>query len=83
MITSEHIKQFIAAAIPCTHLQVDGDGQHFYVTVVSEQFNDKKLLERHRHIKDLLKNKLHSNEVHALSIVKALTPEEWEKQQGN
>lgn len=82
MIHSDQVKQYIAAGLPCAYLDVHGDGHHFYVTVVSEHFANKRLIDRHRLIKDIIKTQLHSNEIHALSIVKALTPEEWNKHQG-
>ncbi|XP_043685084.1 bolA-like protein DDB_G0274169 [Vespula pensylvanica] len=53
-----------------------GSETHFKVVVVSEQFDDKPLITRHRMVHDLLKVELH--DIHALSIV-AKTPEQWEK----
>ena len=34
----EQIKQLILAGLACTHLSLDGDGQHFEAVVVSEEF---------------------------------------------
>lgn len=82
MITAEQVKQYIAAGLSCTHLEVEGDGQHFYTTVVSEAFAGKRLVDRHRLIKEVVKTRLLNNEIHALSIVKAMTPDEWTKLQG-
>ena len=82
MVTSEQVKQYIAAGLSCAHLQVEGDGQHFYATVVSEEFAGKRLVDRHRLIKEVVKTRLLNNEIHALSIVKAVTPDEWNKLQG-
>ncbi|KAJ9451656.1 hypothetical protein DIPPA_10801 [Diplonema papillatum] len=53
-----------------------GAETHFKVVVVSEAFQDVKLLERHRRVNDALQNEL-STGVHALSIV-AKTPSQWE-----
>jgi len=50
---------------------------HFKVVVVSESFQDKKPLARHRLVNDALEQELKSG-VHALSI-NAFTPEQWEK----
>jgi acid stress-induced BolA-like protein IbaG/YrbA len=82
MVTAEQVKQYIAAGLSCTHLEVEGDGHHFYATVVSEDFAGKRLVDRHRLIKEVVKTRLLNNEIHALSIVKALTPDEWTKLQG-
>ena len=82
MATTEQVKQYIAAGLDCTHLEVEGDGHHFYAVVVSEAFAGKRLIDRHRLVKEVIKQQLQSNEIHALSIVKAQTPDEWAKQQG-
>jgi len=82
MMTSEQVKQYIAAGLNCTHLEVEGDGHHFYATVVSPEFSGKRLIDRHRLVKEVIASRLASNEIHALSIVKAATPDEWEKLQG-
>jgi acid stress-induced BolA-like protein IbaG/YrbA len=82
MVTASQVKQYIAAGLDCTHLEVDGDGQHFYAVVVSEAFAGKRLIDRHRMVKEIIKDRLLNNEIHALSIVKAMTPDEWIKQQG-
>ncbi|MCW3482150.1 BolA/IbaG family iron-sulfur metabolism protein [Neisseriaceae bacterium JH1-16] len=82
MVTPELVQQYIAAGLDCTHIAVEGDGHHFYAQIVSPAFAGKRLIERHRIVMEVVKSRLQSNEIHALSIVKALTPDEWEKQQG-
>jgi len=82
MVTPELVEQYIAAGLDCTHIAVEGDGHHFYAQIVSPAFAGKRLIERHRIVMEVVKSRLQSNEIHALSIVKALTPDEWEKQQG-
>ncbi len=47
---------------------------HFHVKIVSNAFQDKTLLERHRMVYQLLEDELKNQGVHALSIV-ALTPD--------
>ncbi|MDN0085015.1 BolA/IbaG family iron-sulfur metabolism protein [Crenobacter sp. SG2305] len=82
MVTPELVQQYITAGLDCTHITVEGDGHHFYAQIVSPAFAGKRLIERHRIVMEVVKSRLQSNEIHALSIVKALTPDEWEKQQG-
>jgi acid stress-induced BolA-like protein IbaG/YrbA len=82
MVTADQVKQFIASGLDCTFLEVEGDGQHFYATVVSAAFAGKRLVDRHRMVKEVIKTRLLNNEIHALSIVKAQTPDEWSGQQG-
>ena len=45
--TPELIHGYIAAGLPCTHLQVDGDGQHFNALIVSVAFVGKRSIQRH------------------------------------
>ena len=52
-----------------------GSETHFKVVVVSERFQDTKLIARHRLVNDVLAAELQTG-VHALSIV-AKTPEQW------
>ncbi|MFN0184862.1 MAG: BolA family transcriptional regulator, partial [Aquabacterium sp.] len=32
------VRQYIEAGLPCTHLDVEGDGRHFFATIVSPEF---------------------------------------------
>ncbi|KAL3527970.1 hypothetical protein ACH5RR_012626 [Cinchona calisaya] len=56
-----------------------GCGAKFTVQIVSEQFEGKRLLERHRMVNAALTEEM--KEIHALSITKALTPNQWQQQQ--
>ncbi|XP_072284424.1 bolA-like protein 1 [Pyxicephalus adspersus] len=59
------------------HAVPPGSETHFKVVVVSEAFNGKPLIQRHRLVNDLLKEEL-AGSVHALSI-QAKTPEQWQE----
>ncbi|CAH2326805.1 Hypothetical predicted protein [Pelobates cultripes] len=59
------------------HAVPKGSETHFKVVVVSETFNGKSLIQRHRLVNDLLKDEL-AGPVHALSI-QAKTPQQWEE----
>mgnify|MGYP003327324291 FL=1 len=50
---------------------------HFKVVLVSEEFKDVKLVQRHRKINELLKYEL-ENGVHALSL-HLITMDEWKE----
>jgi BolA protein len=52
-----------------------GGGGHFVVEIVSDAFQGKPLIQRHRLVYDALHDAMKSNEIHALSI-KASTPAE-------
>ncbi|WP_428851834.1 BolA family protein [Imbroritus primus] len=78
--TPEAVKNYIAAGLPCAHLSVEGDGQHFFATIVSEAFVGKRLIQRHQLVYQALGDRMRE-EIHALSM-KTLTPEEWAGQAG-
>ena len=52
-------------------------GFHLETTIVSDNFIDKKLIDRHRMVYDAM-GELMKHEIHALSM-KTLTKAEWEK----
>ncbi|KAK2585273.1 hypothetical protein KPH14_009968 [Odynerus spinipes] len=52
-----------------------GSETHFKIVIVSDRFNAKPLITRHRMVHDVLEAELQN--IHALSIV-AKTPEQWE-----
>jgi len=58
-----------------THNVPQGSESHFKVTLVTEQFNGKMLIARHRQVNAVLKQEL-DNGVHALAL-HTMTPEEW------
>ncbi|CAN6863051.1 unnamed protein product [Brassica oleracea] len=50
-------------------------GASFAVEIVSEEFEGKRLLERHRMVNAALEEEM--KEIHALSIKKAQAPQQW------
>ena len=75
--TPEQIESYIKQGIQCAHIQVEGDGQHFFATIVSPEFEGKRLVQRHQLVYAAMGDRMKA-EVHALSI-KAFTPEEFAK----
>ena len=75
-MTADQLKSLIAAGLPCAHLEVEGDGRHWYATLVSPEFEGKRAIARHQRVYATLGDKMKNDEVHALSI-KAYTPAEW------
>ncbi len=74
--TPELVKNYIAAGLDCTHVEVDGDGQHFNAVIVSNAFAGKRLIQRHQLVYAALGDRMRE-EIHALSM-KTLTPEEFQ-----
>ena len=76
---AEELKTIIAAGLPCEHIALEGDGRHWYATIVSAEFEGKRLIQRHQRVYATLGAKIQNDEVHALSM-KTLTPGEWAAQ---
>jgi len=76
-MTAAELQTLIAAGLPCEHLHVEGDGRHWYATLVSTAFEGKRLIQRHQQVYATLGEKIKTDEVHALSM-KTYTPAEWQ-----
>lgn len=76
--TPAEVQQYIAAGLPCEHLVVEGDGEHFFATIVSAEFEGKNRVGRHQRVYQALGDRMRA-EIHALSM-KTLTPAEWAQQ---
>ncbi|CAF2353970.1 unnamed protein product [Brassica napus] len=83
MVTKEQVEASLTSKLKPIHLEVNdisgGCGSSFEVEVVSEQFEGKRLLERHRMVNAALEEEM--KEIHALSIKKAQTPQQWKPSQ--
>ena len=80
-MTADQLKQLIAAGLPSQHLDVEGDGRHWFATIVSAEFEGKRPIARHQRVYATLGQRMASDEVHALSM-KTFTPAEWQQAQG-
>lgn len=82
------IKEKLTAALQTTHIEIIDDSQkhaghvgardgggHFKLNIVSSEFNEKSLIQRHRMVYSAVDD-LMNTEIHALSI-NAQTPEEF------
>ena len=73
--TPADIESYIANGLPCEHVQVEGDGRHFFATIVSAEFEGKLRVLRHQRVYQALGDRMRE-QIHALSM-KTLTPAEW------
>ncbi len=78
--TAADVQRFIAQGLPCEHLEVEGDGRHFFATIVSAEFDGSSRVARHQRVYRALGERMRE-EIHALSM-KTLTPAEWALQAG-
>ncbi len=80
-MTADQLKAIISAGLSCELLEVEGDGSHWYATIVSAAFEGQRPLQRQRLVYATVGNRIHTNEVHALSM-KTFSPAEWASQPG-
>ena len=73
--TAAEVQQFIEAGLSCSHLHVEGDGRHFFATIVSAEFVGLSRIKRHQRVYAALGERM-KEQIHALSM-KTLAPEEW------
>lgn len=83
----EQIEQKLQQQFSPVHLQVDDESymhasgreaqSHFKVTMVTDEFAGKRLLQRHRAINKALAEEL--EQIHALAL-HTYTPDEWQGQ---
>lgn len=78
-MTTEELQSIIAAGLACDHIEVAGDGRHWSAVIVSPEFEGKRAIQRHQRVYATLGARIHTDEVHALSM-KTYTPAEWAAQ---
>ena len=72
--TPQQVREFIQAGLACQHVEVEGDGRHFFATIVSSAFEGLSRVRRHQRVYEALGERMRE-EIHALSM-KTLTPAE-------
>ncbi len=73
--TPSEVQRFIAQGLQCEHIEVEGDGRHFFATIVSAEFEGTQRVARHQRVYQALGDRMRE-QIHALSM-KTLTPAEW------
>ena len=48
--TPEELRRFIADGLDCEHVEVEGDGRHFFATIVSREFEGTNRIARHQRV---------------------------------
>lgn len=78
-MTDQQLHDIISAGMPCSHLEVSGDGRHWSAVIVSSEFEGLRAIARHKRVYAALGERIQTDEVHALSM-KTFTPGEWAQQ---
>jgi acid stress-induced BolA-like protein IbaG/YrbA len=76
--TPADIERYIAQGLACEQLQVEGDGRHFFATIVAAEFEGLSRVRRHQRVYAVLGDRMRE-QIHALSM-KTLTPAEYATQ---
>jgi acid stress-induced BolA-like protein IbaG/YrbA len=76
--SAAEVREYIAAGLNCEVLTVEGDGRHFFATIVSVEFEGLLRVRRHQRVYAALGDRMRE-QVHALSM-KTLTPAEYSAQ---
>lgn len=71
----KEIQSMIEEGMLGASVNVEGDGTHFEAVIVSDKFDGKTLLERHKLVYEVLGDAM-KERIHALSL-KTYTPEQW------
>ena len=81
MISNEDLKRDLAAIDGIAHVDVEGDGYHYNVIIVSDVFLGKSRVARQQWVYACLNDHITSGRLHAVNM-KTWTIAEWEKQRG-
>jgi len=81
-MTAEELQSIITSGLACDHIEVQGDGQHWEAVIVSSDFEGQRRIQRHQRVYATLGARMHTAEVHALSM-QTYTPGEWAAARGH
>ena len=81
MISNAELERYLATLEHVSHVQVHGDGYHYQLTIVSDEFVGKPKVARQQWVYAKLKEYITSGRLHALNM-ETWTQSEWEKQRG-
>lgn len=73
----EEVKALIEAGLPGCEIRVQGDGSHFDVVAVGEDFAGLSPVKQQQMVYATLGERITSGEIHAINI-KCYTPAEWD-----
>ena len=78
-MVSEELKVLLENELPGCCSQVDIEGSHFNILVVSGLFDGKRAIQRQQMIYAVLKEYISSGAIHAINM-KLFSEEEWQLQ---
>jgi len=78
-MTADELRSLIVTSLACDVVEVEGDGRHWSALIVSAEFAGLRPIQRHQRVYATLGARMHTDEVHALSM-RTFTPAEWASQ---
>jgi acid stress-induced BolA-like protein IbaG/YrbA len=75
--TRLEVQDLIAAGLPCSHLEVTGDGRQFFATIVSSEFESLSHVRRQQRVYAALGEPV-KEQIHVLSK-KTLGPDAFDR----
>jgi acid stress-induced BolA-like protein IbaG/YrbA len=78
---NQQLVQTLQTEFPDAHIEVEGDGYHYQVIIVSAKFKEKSRVLRSQMVYQSLGAAITQGDLHAISM-KTFTPEEWEASHG-
>lgn len=80
-ISNEQLEQQLKDCPGVEYVQVTGDGYHYHLTLVTDEFKDLSKVARQRWVYAHLNAFITSGQLHALTMA-TWTNDEWEKKRG-
>lgn len=80
-MSPDDVKNLIEQGIPGSQAIVSGEGCNLSVTVISDAFEGKSMVQEQKMVYATVNQLISSGQLHALGI-KALTPAEWQAEGG-
>ncbi|HSG61146.1 MAG TPA: BolA family protein [Pseudomonadales bacterium] len=75
----DQVAALLRDALPNSEIEVNNDGNHYFVTAISEAFDGVSRVKRQQMIYAVLNEHVLSGTIHALHI-KTFSPSEWQAQ---
>ena len=73
----DKLKKILEQQFKGCQISVDGDGSHFLISMVGEQFTGLSKLKRQQLVYSCVNEQITSGEIHALTM-RLYTPAEWQ-----
>ncbi len=73
----EELKQILTTEFPSATITVEGDGHHFNVMIVADDFSGKTKVQQQQMVYKVLNDAIARGDLHAISM-KTYTPEQWQ-----